>query len=60
VEGVVSGDLKYMLYTEHGYEELYDTAKDPRETVNLAKRSSEKARLGKLRGRYEELKKEVK
>lgn len=60
VEGVVSGDLKYMLYTEHGYEELYDTVKDPHETVNLAKRGSEKARLEKLRKRYEELKKKVK
>ena len=60
VEGVVSGDLKYMLYTEHGYEELYDTVKDPHETVNLAKRGSEKARLEKLRKPYEELKKKVK
>lgn len=59
VEGVVSEDLKYMLYTEHGYEELYDTRKDPHETVNLAKRASEKGRLEKLRKRYEELKEEV-
>lgn len=60
VEGVVTEDLKYMLYTEHGYEELYDNAKDPHETVNLAKRSSEKTHLAKLRKRYEELKREVK
>lgn len=60
VEGVVSGDLKYMLYTEHGYEELYDTVKDPHETVNLAKRPSEKPTLEKLRKRYEVLKKEAK
>lgn len=60
VEGVVSEDLKYMLYTEHGYEELYDTRKDPHETVNLAKRASEKGRLEKLRKRYEELKANVK
>ncbi|PSL27861.1 arylsulfatase A-like enzyme [Dyadobacter jiangsuensis] len=60
VEGVVSGDLKYMHYTEHGYEELYDTVKDPHETVNLAKRPSEKPTLEKLRKRYEVLKKEVK
>lgn len=60
VEGVVSKDLKYMLYTEHGYEELYDTAKDPHETVNLAKRPSEKVRLEKLRKRYAVLKAEVK
>lgn len=60
VEGVVTSDLKYMIYTEHGYEELYDNAKDPHETVNLAKRSSEKGRLEKLRKRYEELKRAVK
>ncbi|MCF0073853.1 sulfatase [Dyadobacter sp. CY261] len=60
VEGVVSKDLKYMLYIEHAYEELYDTSKDPHETVNLVKRPSEKAKLEKLRNRYEELKKEVK
>lgn len=60
VEGIVSKDLKYMLYTEHGYEELYDTRKDPHETVNLAKRPAEKARLEELRKRYEVLKREVK
>ena len=60
VEGVVSSDLKYMLYTEHGYEELYDTAKDPHETVNLAKRPEGKERLERMRKRYEELKEEVK
>ncbi|MBO9611575.1 MAG: sulfatase [Dyadobacter sp.] len=60
VEGVVSGHWKYMLYTEHGYEELYNNAKDPYETVNLAKRPSAKSTLKKLRKRYEELKKEVK
>ncbi|OJV21876.1 MAG: hypothetical protein BGO21_25290 [Dyadobacter sp. 50-39] len=60
VEGVVSPGLKYMRYTEHGYEELYDTTKDPHETTNLAQRSSEKGRLEKMRKRYEVLKKEVK
>ncbi|SDG49504.1 Arylsulfatase A [Dyadobacter soli] len=60
VEGVVSTDLKYMLYTDHGYEELYDNAKDPHETINLAKRASKKARLEAMRKRYVELKQEVK
>lgn len=59
VEGVVSTDLKYMLYTEHGYEELYDIAQDPNETVNLAKSPSEKVRLESMRKRYEVLKGEV-
>lgn len=60
VEGLITSDLKYMLYTEHGYEELFDKVKDPHETVNLAKRSSEKARLAKQRNRYKELKREAK
>lgn len=60
VEGVVSGNLKYMLYTEHGYEDFYDTAKDPYETVNLAKKPAERARLEELRERYEVLKQKAK
>ncbi len=59
VEGVVTNGLKYMLYTEHGYEELYDTAKDPHETTNLAQRPGGKARLEAMRKRYEGLKGEV-
>lgn len=60
VERVVSTDLKYMLYTGHGYEELYDISKDPHETVNLAKRPSEKVRLERMRKRYGVLRGEVK
>jgi arylsulfatase A-like enzyme len=36
VEGVVTGRFKYMDYTEHHYEELFDIKYDPHETVNLA------------------------
>jgi arylsulfatase A-like enzyme len=60
VEGVVSQNLKYMLYTEHGYEDFYDTTKDPYETVNLAKKTTESARLQELRERYEVLKQKAK
>jgi arylsulfatase A-like enzyme len=60
VEGVVSQNLKYMLYTEHGYEDFYDTTKDPYETVNLAKKPTESARLQELRERYEVLKQKAK
>lgn len=56
VEGVVTNDLKYMQYIENGYEELYDTRKDPYETTNLAKNPLEKARLVQMRKRYEVLK----
>lgn len=60
VEGVVTRDLKYMLYTEHGYEQLFDLAKDPHETVNLTTRTDSRERLAQMRARYEVLKKEVK
>jgi arylsulfatase A-like enzyme len=56
VEGVVTADFKYMKYIEHGYEELYNTLKDPHETVNLAKNSAYAGKLAEMRKRYEELK----
>lgn len=34
--GVVKTDWKYIMYTEHGYEEFYDLRSDPHETRNLA------------------------
>ena len=60
VEGVVSRDYKYMNYTEHQYEELFDTKNDPHETKNLAKDAAYKTELEKLRARYAELKEAVK
>lgn len=59
VEGVVSGQFKYMKYIEHNYEELYNTKKDPHETNNLVKTKSNKSELKKLRARYAALRKEV-
>lgn len=56
VEGVVNRNFKYMLYTEHGYEELFDTAHDPHETTNLAKTAKYAKKLAQLRRRYAELK----
>jgi len=38
VEGVVSKRFKYMNFIEHGYEELFDTHRDPQETNNLIDR----------------------
>jgi arylsulfatase A-like enzyme len=58
-EGVVGRRFKYLLYPEHGYEELYDTKKDPHETTNLAKDPKYGETLSKMRNRYKELKKEV-
>lgn len=36
VEGVVTKTTRYMKYTEHDYEVLYDVANDPDERVNVA------------------------
>ena len=59
VEGVVSKDFKYMKYIEHGYEQLYNTAKDPHETTNLATDVHYQKRLVALRKRYADLKESV-
>ncbi|WP_338874719.1 sulfatase [Spirosoma sp. SC4-14] len=59
VEGVVSPNLKYMKFIEHGYEELYDTAHDPHETTNLAQDARYTQALKKMRKRYEVLKRAV-
>ena len=56
VEGVVTGDFKYMKYTEHDYEELFDIKHDPHETTNLARDPRYKMKLDELRVRYEKLK----
>ncbi|WP_378411521.1 sulfatase [Rhodocytophaga aerolata] len=60
VEGVVSIDLKYMKFIEHGYEELYDLKKDPYEKQNLAENQAYAVKLKKMQSRYQELKKKVK
>jgi hypothetical protein len=45
-----------MKYIEHGYEELYNTLKDPHETVNLVGKGAFAGKLVEMRKRYEELK----
>lgn len=51
--GVVSPDWKYIIYPEHGYEELYDLKKDPYEKQNLAQNQQHRTTIGKLRVRYQ-------
>ncbi len=53
--GVVRKDWKYIIYTEHGYEELYHLEKDPKETRNLAGDPAFKKILSSFRQRYQEL-----
>lgn len=52
VEGIVTKDFKYMNYIEHGYEELYNIAVDPKEKVNLAQDKKFAAKLDALRKEY--------
>ena len=59
VKGVVTTGLKYMIYPEHDYEELFDIANDPLETTNQANNPVYAPRLKELRARYEVLKQEV-
>jgi arylsulfatase A-like enzyme len=60
VEGVVTKDFKYMVYTEHGYEELYNIKTDPKEKINLATNSKYTTKLMQLRKEYALLKNRVK
>ena len=59
VEGVVSREVKYMNFIEHGYEELYDLTRDPLEKENLANVPAYTQKLESMRKRYGELKKEA-
>ena len=56
VEGVVGERYKYMIYTEHGYEELFDLKRDPYELSNVAADESYAQQLTQMRERYESLK----
>lgn len=59
-EGVVSPNLKYLIYPEHGYEALYDLELDPKEKVNLVNNADYSNKLDSLRRVYKSLKQEIK
>lgn len=60
IEGVVSPDIKYMKFIEHGYEQLFDLRADRLEKKNLSEDAGYQEELEKLRERYEALKEQVK
>jgi Arylsulfatase A and related enzymes len=56
VEGVIGSRYKYMIYTEHAYEELFDLDQDPYELNNIAADEVHLHRLKQMRERYALLK----
>jgi arylsulfatase A-like enzyme len=60
VEGVVSREMKYMKFIEHGYEEVYDLKTDPLEKKNLTGDATYQDKIVKLKHRYRELKEQAK
>lgn len=54
-QAVVRREVKYVLWPEYGYEELFDLATDPAEAHNLAGREDHAATLADLRARLDDL-----
>lgn len=52
VEGLISKNFKYFNYTEHQFESLYDTGKDPEETKDLARDKRYKKKLSAVKALY--------
>ncbi len=59
VEGIIQKNMKYMLYTEHNYEELFDLKTDPDEKINQSKNVNYATILSKMRKKYDFWKKQV-
>lgn len=60
VQGIVSTNIKYMIYIEHDFEALYDLSSDPHETNNLINNPNYSTILQQQRILYNQLKKDVK
>jgi arylsulfatase A-like enzyme len=58
-QAVVRRDLKYVIYPEWGYEQLFDLKKDPTELHNLVEDSGYRAVLQSLRRKLEEWREKV-
>lgn len=54
-QALVRKDVKYMLWPDFGYEQLFDLARDPFEENDLARETSRAAQLAELRQRFEAL-----
>jgi arylsulfatase len=55
-EALVRKEIKYILWPDFGYEELYDLRRDPLEERNLGRDKSYGEKLARLRERFAELK----
>jgi arylsulfatase A-like enzyme len=53
VEGLISKDFKYFNYTEHQFESLYDTRRDPEETKDVAADKKYRKKLAAIQALYE-------
>jgi arylsulfatase len=54
-QALVRKDVKYMLWPDFGYEQLFDLARDPFEENDVARETSRAAQLAGLRQRFEAL-----
>jgi arylsulfatase A-like enzyme len=55
-EALVRSEIKYLLWPEFNFEELFDLKTDPAETANVAGDPAYAARLAEMRARFLELK----
>lgn len=56
MEGVVSKDYKYLIFTEHDYELFYDLKSDPHEMKNLISSRRYRKKIDQFRQQYQAFK----
>lgn len=57
-QALVRPTMKYIYWPDFGYEELFDLTTDPTESRNLVDHPERAAKLGELRSRFSELKRQ--